>query len=58
MKSEQLIDDPIDEIDSHTLLGWTHANDSDGMRKKADGKRLGRSGRNRGQNPWVRFGDD
>lgn len=58
MVSERHTDDPIDGIDVKTLSGWTHVNDSDGMRKKTDGERLGRSGRDRGQNPWVRLGDD
>jgi hypothetical protein len=58
MVSEKHTDDPIDGIDVKTLLGWTHINDSDGLRKKADGERLGRSGQHRDQNPWVCLGND
>ena len=49
------IDDPCDVVTSETLEGWTHCNDSDGMRTKDHGQQLDRSERDRYQNSWLRF---
>ena len=49
------IDDPCDVVTTETLEGWTHCNDSDGMRTKDHGQQLDRSERDRHQNSWLRF---
>jgi len=48
-------DDPCDAVTSETLTGWTHCNDSDGMRTKDSNKQLGGSAGDRDQNSWLRF---
>ena len=48
-------DDPCDAITVETLDGWTHSNDSSGMRQKNNGKGLGEDSGDRYQDSWIRF---